>query len=102
MGGQPDSGESARWLNFPRPLSSRSGSDGRAGKRSEGADDFVGGHKGAGVVWDVDFERGVHVRIGVACGCVFHQRDLIAEFRGIANRGLHTGVSDQPNTTISF
>ena len=59
------------------------------------ADDFIGGHDGTGVVWEIDFESGVHVLIGVARGRVFYHRDLIAEFGGIANGGLHTGVRDQ-------
>ena len=60
-------------------------SDAHVGKRSDGADNFIGGHNGTSVVWDIDFERGVHVLIGVARGRVFHHRDLIAEFGGIAN-----------------
>ena len=54
----------------------------------------------AGVVWDVDFKRGVHVLIGVARGRVFHHRDLITELGGIANGGLYTGVGDSATPFI--
>ena len=50
-----------------------------------------------GVIWDIDFECGVHVLVRVACGRVFHHRDLIAKLSGIANGGLHTGMRDQPH-----
>src|SRR5579871_55226 len=67
----------------------------RAVKRGEDAKDFIRSDDGTGVVWEIDFESGVHVLIRVAGGRVFHHRDLIAEFGGIANSSLHTGVGDQ-------
>jgi hypothetical protein len=76
-----------------RPPRSGPRSDFDSGKRSDAADDFISDHNGTGVVWEIDFESGVHVLIGVARGRVFHHRDLIAEFGGIANGGLNTGVS---------
>ena len=63
----------------------------------DGTDDFTRRYKGTRVVWDVDFERGVHVFIGVARSRVLHHGDLIAELGGIANGGLHAGVRDQPH-----
>src|SRR5580700_11756341 len=82
-----------RWSAFFR----RSGFGGEfhAGKSSDRADYFIGGHNGTSVVREIDFEGSVHVFIGVARGRVFHHRDLIAEFGGMANGGLHTGVRDQ-------
>src|SRR5580704_5200523 len=77
------------------PGRSGPGSDFHAVKRRELADDFIGGHDRTSVVGEIDYESGVHVLIGVARGRVFYHRDLIAEFSGIANGGLHTGVRDQ-------
>jgi hypothetical protein len=77
-----------------RPLRSRFARDFHTAG-SDDANDFTRRHKGTGVVWEIDFESGVHVLIGVACGRVFHHRDLIAELGVIANGGLHTGVRDQ-------
>src|ERR1700722_16246960 len=76
-------------------LRSGPGSDFHAGGGSDGSNDFIRRNDGTGVVWEIDFESGVHVLVGVARGRVFYHRALIAEFGGIANGGLHTGVRDQ-------
>src|SRR5262245_31382115 len=63
-------------------------------ERGNRADDFVRAHDGAGVVRDVDLERGVHVIVRVTGGRVLHHRDLVAELGGETHRRLHAGVRD--------
>src|SRR5262245_65996944 len=52
-------------------------------------------HNGTGIVWDIDVERSVHLRIRVTRGRVFHHRDLIAKLGGEAYRCLHTRVGQE-------
>jgi hypothetical protein len=61
-------------------------------ERRDRVDDLICGHNGAGVVWDIDVESGVHLFIRVVRGRVFYRRDLEAQLSGITNRGLHTRV----------
>src|SRR5262249_589779 len=63
--------------------------------KRERVDDFICGHNGIGVVWDIDVERGVHLVIRIAGGRVLHHRDIVTKLSGITNRGLQTGVCDE-------
>src|SRR5215470_9862525 len=74
-------------------------------ERRNCVDDFICGHNGAGVVWDIDFESGVHLLIRVARGRVLHHRDLVAKLSGVSNSCLHTGVcyksrDDEPMNAV--
>src|ERR1041385_857377 len=67
---------------------------------AEGGDriqDLLRADDGACVVRHVDVERGVHHLVRVVRRRILHDRDLVAEFGGEANRGLDTGVRDQAN-----
>src|SRR5215467_1080454 len=59
--------------------------------------DFICGHNGSGVVWNIDIESGVHLFIRVAGGGVLHHRDLVAKLGGITNRCLHARVCYEPD-----
>jgi len=59
-------------------------------------DDFICGYNGSGVVWDIEFESGVHLFFRVIRGRVLHHRDVVPEFSGKPNGGLHAGVGDEP------
>jgi hypothetical protein len=61
----------------------------------ERVDDFIRRHHGAGIVWEIDGERGVHLFLRVIRGRVFDHRDLVAQLSRIPHRGLHTRVGDE-------
>src|SRR5229473_5321873 len=53
--------------------------------RRDQVDDFICGHNGTGVVWDIDVESGVHLLIRVIRRRVFYHRHPVAELSGKAN-----------------
>src|SRR3974377_176906 len=63
--------------------------------RRDRADDFLCGDNGAGVVRDVDVERGMHLFIRVIRRRVFYHRDLVAELSGVANGRFDAGMCYQ-------
>src|SRR3974390_3283964 len=63
--------------------------------RRDRADDFLCGDNGAGVVRDIDVERGMHFFIRVIRRRVFYQRDHVAAFRGVANGRFDAGMCYQ-------
>ena len=53
-------------------------------ERGDRVDDFVCGHDGTGVVWEVDVERGVHL-FRVSAIESFYHRDFVAKLSGKAD-----------------
>jgi len=66
-------------------------------KRRNRGDDFLCRDDSAGVVRQVDVERGVHRLVRVIRCRVLYYGDLIAEFSGIADSRFDTGVCNQPD-----
>ena len=60
-------------------------------------DDLICGHNGAGVVWHINVESGVHMVFRVIRGRVFYHRDVVAELSGKANRRFDAGMCDEPD-----
>src|SRR5262245_36590472 len=65
--------------------------------RRDRGDDFLCGHDGIGIVWDIDVERGVHHLIRVIRRRVLYHRDLVAEFGGKANGRFDAGMRYEPD-----
>src|SRR5258706_9222947 len=66
-------------------------------ERRARVDDFICGHNRTGVVWNIDFESGVHRFIRVVRGRVFYHRNLVAKLSGKANSCLHARVCYEPH-----
>ena len=66
-------------------------------ERRDRLDDLICGHDGAGVVWQINVESGVHVVFRVIRGRVFYYRDVVAELSGKANRRFDAGMCDEPD-----
>jgi len=84
-------------LNSLMPVLSNLTRFGVSPTRSDQLDDFLRCHNGAGVVRDVDVERGVHHLVRVVRRRIFHDCDVVAELGGIADGRLQAGVRNEPN-----
>src|SRR5215471_11449822 len=60
-------------------------------------DDLLRAYDGAGVVWHVDVERGVHHLVRVIRRRVLHHGDVIAELSGIANGCFNASMRNEPD-----
>src|SRR5262249_9811020 len=65
--------------------------------RRERLNDLICRHDGAGVVWYVNVESGVHMVFRVIHGRVFYHRDRVADLSSKTNRPLDDGMRDKPD-----
>ena len=64
-------------------------------ERRDGVTDFIRGHDAAGIVGEIDMQRGMHLPVRVFRRRVSYHRDLVAELGGVANGRFDAGMRDE-------